>query len=78
MESTATHHGVGFATDEANYCSRGAVTGMGTQVVHTISALPARSFFASQTTEDSIWTVLSVIAVFPVGGRYPDGQSGYQ
>lgn len=76
MESTATHRGVGFATHEANYCSRGAVTGMGTQAAHTISVLPARSFFASQMIEDSIWTILSVIAVFPVGGSFPGGQSG--
>lgn len=78
MDSTATHHAVGFATHEANYCSRGAVTGMVTQAVRTTSVLPARNFFASRMTEGSIWTILGVIAVFPVGGRSPDGQSGYQ
>ena len=76
MGSTATHRGVRFATREANYCSRGAVTGMGTQVVHTTIVLPLQSFFASQMIEDSIWTILSVIAVFPVGGSFPGGQSG--
>lgn len=36
---------------------------MGMQVAHTLSVLPARSFFASRMTEDSIWTILGVITV---------------
>lgn len=51
---------------------------MGTQVAHTTNVLPARSFSASRMTEDSIWTILSVIAVFQVGGRSPGRQSGYR
>jgi hypothetical protein len=78
MESTATHHGVGFATHEANHCSRGAVIAMGTQVAHTTNVLLARSSSASQMTEDLIWTILSVIAVFQVGGKPPGRQSGYR
>lgn len=77
-QPTATHHGVGSAIHKADYCSRGAVIGMGTQVVHTTSVLSTRSIFALQMTEDSIWTILDVTAVFQIVGRSPDGQNGYQ
>ena len=77
-QPTATHHGVGSAIHKADYCSRGAVIGMGTQVVHTTSVLSTRSIFALQMTEDSIWTILDVTAVFQIVGRSPDGKNGYQ
>lgn len=51
---------------------------MGMQVAHTTNVLPARSSSASHMTEDSIWTIVSVTAVFQVGGRPPDQQSEYR
>lgn len=77
MGSTAIHQNAGFATREANYCSRGAATEMETQIVHTTNVLPAGSFCASRTIEDSIRTILSVLVASQAGGRSPGQQRRY-